>query len=119
MPHVLPQIYLHLWDVPHLELQGRPSHLDILLHQTDAVVLVFDSSRASTLVAVDQWRNLLASRVNYRRVPLLLLAHKSDLYQGASASRQACGLLARDLDAYASASGLYGWRWTTARSSGV
>lgn len=102
---------LNLWDIPHLELQGFPAHVDMYMRGVDCVVLVFDSSKPETLGAVDQWRNACELGLRNAHVPMLLFAHKSDL-------DQASGLPASDLDAYANAAGLFGWRFTSALSQG-
>lgn len=58
-------VMLHLWDVPHLELkQGASQRLQSLCRNVGAVVLMFDVSRPSTLVALDQWRDMLHSSLD-------------------------------------------------------
>lgn len=71
-------VNVHFWDVPHAELRGRASHLDVMLEDADGVILMFDATRASTLAAIDQWRDVLATRRSADSLPLFLAGNKAD-----------------------------------------
>jgi small GTP-binding protein len=105
------KVRLEFWDVGSRELHGSANHHLLALRDVAGILLVADASNAASFAAVDQWRALVAKHLASREISTLLMMHRCDLLGGGAMPFDDAALTA-----YASAAGLCGWRWTTART---
>eukprot|EP01132_Coremiostelium_polycephalum_P001236 gene1236-1560_t len=75
-----PHSYLvQVLDIAYAEIKGN--HYNSIFNGVSGIIMVFDSGNASSIIAIDEWKELVKRYTNEtkRKVPIALFANKSDL----------------------------------------
>eukprot|EP00466_Bigelowiella_natans_P008036 jgi/Bigna1/73794/fgenesh1_pg.26_\ len=70
-------ICLQIWDVSHLEIDGF--HLETIFEDVSGVMIVIDPSDSKSLMAFDDWLNVVRDLVPNTKIPVTLAVTKLDL----------------------------------------
>eukprot|EP01133_Synstelium_polycarpum_P016640 gene16640-19770_t len=101
-----PTYLVQFCDVAHAEIKGK--HISNIFNGVSGIIMMFDSTNANSIVAIDEWRAVLKRSIdiNYK-IPIALFANKSDIGDPV--------ITIADLDHYCKKCGYNLWKFTSAK----
>ncbi|KAF2071171.1 hypothetical protein CYY_007506 [Polysphondylium violaceum] len=98
---------IHFWDISHSEIKGN--HFNSLFNDVSGAILVFDSTNANSILAMDEWKTILQYKqlLTTKKIPIALLANKSDTGESI--------ISATDLEFYCKNCNFDIWKYTSCK----